>query len=200
MAENKYAERGNSTFNIDQSTGTITYPNEDVARKINYRETSGGHLRGFVQPANDHEKRFLKKMRTQIEAGTYQPENVPDYAQFGKWETHDGDGVIFEKTGFLIEDVTIKDQPIILYPNEIFLFDNFDKLNPDEIEKGEVAAIDGYHINSNGQLYNVPIWRHKNKEGQTFYAGRCEEFDLAQHLAARQKGKNSEIPFDADLD
>ncbi len=201
MSENNYVERGSIKITNNIEKAQIAHPNDPTKRRLKLQVTSGGNLRGFVQPEGHGEEIKLKAIKKQLQAGNYEPE-TPDYAEFGYVEKNDPKtgqpyvtehGEIRSFPTFTYKDVTMSDgSPLTMSPGEVILFNHLDELQGKPIEKGERAAFSGWATDLKGNLTQPSAWR-REKDGEIFYSGTNEDFDLAQYLEAKGVKKSKDI-------
>lgn len=177
-----YVENGDFRIQAGLENATIAQPNDPTNRSLKLRTTTGGNLRGFVQPANDAEVLKLRKAKARIKAGNFEPQ-LPTYARLDyRQVTNAGTGEITTIAEFVYDDINFGNGPLRLQPGEVFLFSHLDDLASEPVSKGERAAFSGFAADLDGNLTTPAAWR---REGHKFYGGDNRAFDLQKYLASR---------------
>ncbi len=192
MSENNYVERGSATVGNNLENGSIAQPNDPTKRKVKFEVTSGGNLRGFVQPSGHQEEIALKAAKKKMARQEYEPD-TPAYADFGYAEYADRDGVIKHQGVFIYNDIEMADgNPLAMKPGEVLLFNHLDELEGDEPIQGERAAFSGYAADLQGNLTIPALWRRGSGK-EVFYGGDNQAFDREAYLEAKGQKKQETL-------
>lgn len=190
-----YRANGDFTVNNGLQSGRVRFGGQDIKRRIAFRDLPNGDFKGYIQPANDLEVLYLRKLKRQLAAGQ-RPEDTPDYAEIQQREyTVPDTGEIKTTVEYVYPDKLINGEPLTLAPGEVYVFTSalpdFYNLDGSEkpISKGEKAALRGYACDYTGRLYEPAAFRRTGG----FYGGPAQEFDLAAEKArmAEKSGRGA---------